>query len=35
MADLQLYQAALGVTPPWRVVRREFDVQAGCLDLGD
>jgi zinc-finger of transposase IS204/IS1001/IS1096/IS1165 len=32
--DLVLFQAALGLSDPWRVTSVEFDVEAKRLDLG-
>ena len=31
--EQELFSAALGLVPPWRVVRSEFDAEAGRLDL--
>jgi transposase len=33
MRDTTLMQQALGLTPPWTVVRSDFDTQAGRLDV--
>lgn len=33
LPDLQLFPAALGVTPPWRVVATKFDPGQGRLDF--
>jgi transposase len=33
MRDRELFQQALGLEPPWRVVRSEFDAQRQRLDL--
>lgn len=33
MRDIDLFQQALGLTPPWRVVRSEFDPESKQLDL--
>ncbi len=33
MPDLELFQAALGLTPPWQVTGTDFDPGAGQLDL--
>ena len=33
MDESGLFTAALGLTPPWRVSRVEFDAGAGRLDL--
>ena len=33
MPDLELFQAALGLTPAWQVIRTDFDPAAGQLDL--
>lgn len=33
MRDIQLFQLALGLTPPWQVQDVEFDPEAGRLDL--
>lgn len=33
MRDIDLFQAALGLTPPWRVEAVEFDEDKGRLDL--
>lgn len=33
MRDLDLFQLALGIQPPWRVQRSEFDPEAKRLDL--
>jgi transposase len=31
--EKELFSAALGLVPPWRVARSEFDADAGRLDL--
>ena len=33
MPELELFQAALGLTPPWRVVGSDFDAAAGKLTI--
>ncbi|HEY9288527.1 MAG TPA: ISL3 family transposase [Candidatus Dormibacteraeota bacterium] len=33
MPELELFQTALGLTPPWRVVDSAFDAQAGQLTI--
>jgi transposase len=33
MRDVDVFQQALGLTPPWRVEEAEFDPEAGRLDL--
>src|SRR4051812_7688002 len=33
MRDTNLMQQALGLTPPWTVVRSDFDTEAGRLDV--
>lgn len=33
MPDLDLFQAGLGLTPPWRVVSGNFDLELGRLEL--
>jgi hypothetical protein len=33
MRDTTLMQPALGLTPPWTVVRSDFDTEAGRLDV--
>ena len=33
MRDTTLMQQALGLTPPWTVVRSDFDTEAGRLDV--
>jgi len=33
MRDIDLFQQALGLTPPWRVVRSEFNPESKRLDL--
>lgn len=33
MRDIDLFQEALGVVPPWRVEEVKFDLEAGRLDL--
>ena len=33
MPELELFQAALGLTPPWPVARSNFDLAAGELEI--
>jgi len=33
MPELELFQAALGLTPPWRVVGSDFDAAPGKLTI--
>jgi transposase len=33
MRDTTLMQQALGLTPPWTVVRSDFDTEPGRLDV--
>jgi len=33
MRETTLMQQALGLTPPWTVVRSDFDTKAGRLDV--